>query len=147
VILGGAIDTATAPRFKVAHGQQQQRALALRHQRSRIFEMQLLPGGMARRQRRRPVGALRHHGLGEDDQGRHLPLMQCADPGLPQQRAVIAEQGAGRRVGIDDPVGVRIEQQRRLEREIEADGARIGVALGEQVRLGIHRGRLRKIVI
>ncbi|MHC2273950.1 hypothetical protein ACVME8_000561 [Bradyrhizobium diazoefficiens] len=46
------------------------------------------------------------HGLGEHGQGRKLAGVQGARPGLPQQRAVVAEQGAGGRIGVDDLVGI-----------------------------------------
>ena len=45
--------------------------------------------------------------------------MQRADLGLPQQRAVVAEQGAGGGIGVEDQVGMGIEQQRRLDSELE----------------------------
>ena len=53
--------------------------------------------------------------------------MQRADLGLPQQRAVVAEQGAGGRIGVEDPVGMGIEQQRRLDPELEGGGTQIDV--------------------
>ena len=51
--------------------------------------------------------------------------MQRADLGLPQQRAVVAEQGAGGGIGVEDQVGMGIEQQRRLDRELERGGAQV----------------------
>ena len=53
--------------------------------------------------------------------------MQRADLGLPQQRAVVAEQGAGGRVGVEDQVGMGIEQQRRLDRELERGGVELDI--------------------
>src|SRR5256885_9045739 len=44
-----------------------------------------------------PVGALVQHRLGEHGQRRKLTGMKCTGPGLPQQRAVVAEQGTGGR--------------------------------------------------
>ena len=121
VVLGGGIDIAAAARVEIAHGEQHQRAAVMRQQRAGIFEPQRLAGGMARRQRVGPVRALVEHGLGEHDQRRQLPGMQRADLGLPQQRAVVAEQGAGGRIGVDDLVGVGIEQQRRLDQIVEGE--------------------------
>ena len=128
VVLGGGIDIAAAALFEVAHGEQDQRASVMRHHRSRIFQPQLLAGGMARRQRVGPVGALVEHGLAEHDQRRHLPGMQRAEFGFPQQRAVVAEQGAGGGIGIDDFVGVGVEQQCRLDQIVEGEGAQIEIA-------------------
>ena len=54
--------------------------------------------------------------------------MQRADSCLAQQRAVVAEQRAGGRVGVDDLVGMGIEQQRRLGQIVEGEGAQIEVA-------------------
>jgi hypothetical protein len=128
VILGGGVDIAAAALFEVAHGQQDQRAPVMRHHRSRIFQPQRLAGGVARRQRVGPVGALVEHGLAEHDQVRHLPGMQRAEFGFPQQRAVVAEQGAGGRIGVDDFVGIRVKQQCRLDQIVEGESAQIGIA-------------------
>lgn len=57
---------------------------------------------MARRQRVGPVAAFGEHRLGEYDQRRQLSGMERADPGFAQQGAIVAEQGAGGRVGVDD---------------------------------------------
>ena len=92
-----------------------------------IFEPERLPGGVARRQRVGPVRALVEHGLREHDQRGQLAGMQRADLGLPQQRAVVAEQGAGGRIGVEDQVGMGIEQQRRLDRELERGGVEIDI--------------------
>ena len=92
-----------------------------------IFEPERLPGGVARGQRVGPVRALVEHGLREHDQRGQLAGMQRADLGLPQQRAVVAEQGAGGGIGVEDQVGVGIEQQRRLDRELERGGVEIGI--------------------
>ena len=67
------------------------------------------------------------HGLGEHDQRGQLAGMQRADLGLPQQRAVVAEQGAGGGIGVEDQVGMGIEQQRRLDRELERGGTQIDI--------------------
>jgi hypothetical protein len=71
--------------------------------------------------------------------------MQRADPGLPQQGAVVAQKRAGRRIGIDDQVGIGVQQQRRFNGKIEGDGAQIELARGCCEAL-IQRGKLRKIV-
>ena len=47
-------------------------------------------------------------------------ILVCA-----QQRAVVAEQGAGGRIGVDDLIGVRVEQQRRLDQIVEGEGAQV----------------------
>ena len=127
VVLGGGVDITAAALVEVAHGEQHQRAALMRQPRSRIFEPQRLAGGVARRQRIGPVGALVEHGLGEHDQRRHLSGVQRADFGFPQQRAVVAEQGAGGGIGVDDLVGMRIDQQRRLDQIVEGEGAQIAL--------------------
>ena len=149
MVLGGGIDIAAAALVEVAHGEQHQRAALMRQPRSRIFEPQRLAGGVARRQRVGPVGALVEHGLGEHDQRRHLSGVQRADPGFAQQRAVIAEQGAGGGIGIDDLVGIRIDQQRRLDQIVEGEGAQIDLAAnsGKTLRRELHGAKLRKFVI
>ena len=53
--------------------------------------------------------------------------MQRADLGLPQQRAVIAEQGAGGRIGVEDQVGVGIDQQRRLNPGLERGSTQLNI--------------------
>ena len=73
--------------------------------------------------------------------------MQRADLGLPQQRAVIAEQGAGGRIGVEDQVGMGIEQQRWLDRELERGGLEAGVLRRGRGTQGQIHERLRYFVI
>ncbi len=110
VLLGRRIDKTAAAGIEVAHGEQHQRAAVARQQGAGIFEPERLTGGVARGQRVGPPGALVEHGLREHDQRGQLSAVQRADFGLPQQRAIVAEQGAGGRIGIEDQVGVGIEQ-------------------------------------
>ena len=148
VVFGGGIDIAAAARFEVAHGEQHQRAAVAGQHAAGIFEPERLPGGVARGQRVGPVGALVEHGLGEHDQRRQLSGVQRADPGLPQQRAIVAEQGAGGGIGVDDQVGMGIEQQRRLDRELEGGGAEAGILrCGRGTQGHIHQRGLRHFVI
>ena len=115
VVFGRRIDIAAAARIEVAHGEQHQRAAVTRHERAGIFEPERLPRGVTRRQRIGPERPLVEHGLREHDQRGELAGMQRTDLGLPQQRAVVAEQGAGGGIGVEDQVGMGIEQQRRLD--------------------------------
>ena len=108
---------------------------------------QRLPRGVARGQRIGPPGAFFQHGLGEDDQRGHLIGMQCADLGVAKQRAVVAEQGAGGRIGVDDLVGLGIEQQGGLGQVIEGEGAQVAFAnCRRRLRSELHV-ELRNLVI
>ena len=128
VVFGRRVDIAAAAGIEVAQGEQHQRRGRRRGTREPAYSsLSVCPVGVARGQRVGPVRALVEHGLGEHDQRGQLAGMQRADPGLPQQRAVIAEQGAGGRVGVQDQVGVGIEQQRRLDRELERCGMEIDI--------------------
>ena len=148
VVFGRRIDIAAAARIEVAHGEQHQRAAVARHAGAGIFEPERLPGGVARRQRVGPVCALVEHGLREHDQRGQLAGMQRADLGLPQQRAIVAEQGAGGRIGVEDQVGMGIEQQRRLDRELERGGMETGILRSSRGTQGqIHHAKLRNFVI
>jgi hypothetical protein len=150
VVFGDGVEAALAPLLEVAERQQHQRRAVLRDQRAGIFERQLLARRMARLQRCGPVGPLGHHRLGEDDQLRHLAGMQRRQPGLPERGAVVAEQGAGRRIGLEDRVGMRVDQQHGVDGKIEHGGAG-GRLLGRDFRAlwqqaDIHGG-LRNFVI
>ncbi len=127
MVFGRRIDIATAARIEVAHGEQHQRATVTRHKRAGIFEPERLPRGVTRRERIGPECALVEDRLREHDQRRELARVQRADLGLPQQRAVVAEQGAGRRIGVEDQVGMGIEQQRWLDGMLERGGVEIDI--------------------
>ena len=74
--------------------------------------------------------------------------MQRADLGLPQQRAVIAEQGAGGGIGVEDQVGMGIEQQRWLDSELERGGMKIDILWSSRSAEGkVHHAELRDFVI
>ena len=147
VVFRRRIDIAAAARIEVAHGEQHQRAAVSRHKRAGIFEPERLPGGVARRQGVGPVRALVEHRLGEHDQRGELACVQGGDLGLPQQRAVVAEQGAGGRIGVEDQVGMGIEQQRWLDRELERGGLEAGVLRRGRGTQGQIHERLRYFVI
>jgi hypothetical protein len=68
--------------------------------------------------------------------------VQRADLGLAQQRAVIAEQGAGGGIGVEDQVGMGIEQQRRLDCELERRGMEIDILWSSRSAEGkVHHAR------
>ncbi|MET3223881.1 hypothetical protein ABIF35_004668 [Bradyrhizobium japonicum] len=125
VVFGGGIDIAAPARVEIGQCELHQRAAVMGQHAAGIFQPEILPGGMAGGEHRGPIGALVQHGLGEHGQGRKLAGVQGARPGLPQQRAVVAEQGAGGRIGIDDLVGIGVDQQRGLDRGLERGDARI----------------------
>jgi len=97
----------------------------MRQDAAGIFKSEILPGGVAGLERRGPIGALVQHGLGKDGEGRELAGVKCAGLGLPQQGAVVTEQGAGGGIGIDDLVAIGIDQQCRLDRGFESCDAGI----------------------
>ena len=128
VVFRIGIDMAASAFLEIAQRERDQQALADFQQRACIFELQRLAGRMARRQRAGEVAALGEHSLREHDEGRKLPRMQRADLDLAQGHAVIAEQGTGREIAVDNLIAVRIEQQGRLDGVIEGDQAQIGLA-------------------
>ena len=79
---------------------------------------------MARFQGLRPPLTLGQRALREHDERRALARMKRARRHPPQHRAIISEQARGGRIGIDDPVGDRIEHQHRLVM-LREDGAEI----------------------
>jgi hypothetical protein len=84
-----------------------------------VFQRELVPCGMLRRQAVAPERALGHDGLREHDQGRALTGMQVGELQAAQQFTIVTEQAAGRAVGIDDAVCVRLDHQHRLGRRFE----------------------------
>ena len=64
--------------------------------------------------------------------------MQRGELRLAERGAVVAEQGAGGRIGLQDRVGVRIDEQHRVNGEIERGGAGGGL-LGRDLSPGGSR--------
>ena len=85
--------------------------------------------------------------LSENNQRRHLAGMQGADLHLPEQRAVVSEQRAHRRIGFDDAVAVGIQQHHRLRRKIERGAPEIEAPFRSRRQGNVPDPSLRNIVI
>ena len=121
--VGLRIHEAAATLVEVEQAHEEERRLA-RQDRPAIFHMEALPLGVPRREGVGPIAAPRLHGLGEDDQRRHLVGMKAGHAHAPQDIEIVAEQPRGGRIGVPDLVGHRIKHQHRLRRPVE--GGAIG---------------------
>jgi len=116
VLVGLPVDDTAATRVEV--GERQEEA-AVREGARGIFEAQALAVRVPGYEGLRPPMPLGQRPLREHDQGRDLSRMKGTRRHDTQGFAVVAEQPCGGRIGIDDPVCIRVENEHRLGELLE----------------------------
>ena len=111
--VGFGIDLAAMTFFQIRNGQQDQPGTGPVEPCALVFDRDLAAIRTAGGQTPGDRLALVQNGLGEDHQRRYLALVQFAHPPCDERLGGQAEQPACRRVGMQDQIGHRIEDQHR----------------------------------